>query len=122
MVGILLVALTQPFLPRCTGSLILLTALLVLGIADLISGLGGPVSVEIGPEDYASGRSLAELDLRNATDATVLVIVRPEESIILPIGREMLRAGDVLALAGTEDGVSKAVELLRSRPADQFQG
>ncbi|MGH7581055.1 MAG: cation:proton antiporter, partial [Gemmatimonadales bacterium] len=39
------------------------------GIYDLIPGLGQPVSVEIGPEDYAAGRSLSQLDLRDATDA-----------------------------------------------------
>jgi CPA2 family monovalent cation:H+ antiporter-2 len=87
------------------------------GIYDLIPGLGRPVSVEIAPEDYAAGRSLSELDLRDATDATVLVIVRGEDSVILPIGKEVLRAGDVLALAGAEDAVNKARLLLRSGPA-----
>jgi len=60
------------------------------------------------------GRSLSELDLRDATDATVLVIVRPGESIILPVGKEVLKAGDVLALAGAEEAVHKAKALLRS--------
>jgi len=86
------------------------------GIYDLIPGLGQPVSVEIGAEDYAAGRSLSELDLRDATDATVLVVVRPEGSVILPVGREVLRAGDVLALAGAEEAVHKARALLRSGP------
>jgi K+/H+ antiporter YhaU regulatory subunit KhtT len=87
------------------------------GIYDLIPGLGRPVSVEIVPEDYAAGRSLSELDLRDATDATVLVIVRAEGSVVLPIGKEVLRAGDVLALAGAEEAVNKARTLLRSGPA-----
>ncbi len=86
------------------------------GIYDLIPGLGQPVSVAVGPDDYAVGRSLAELDLRDTTDATVLVIVRPDDSVILPVGREVLRAGDVLALAGAEDAVLKARALLRSGP------
>ncbi len=86
------------------------------GIYDLIPGLGQPVSMTVGPEDYAVGRSLAELDLRDTTDATVLVIVRPDDSVILPVGREVLRAGDVLALAGAEDAVLKAKALLRSGP------
>ena len=86
------------------------------GIYDLIPGLGQPVSMAVGPEDYAVGRSLAELDLRDTTDATVLVIVRPDDSVILPVGREVLRAGDVLALAGAEDAVLKARALLRSGP------
>jgi monovalent cation:H+ antiporter-2, CPA2 family len=84
------------------------------GIYDLIPGLGQPVSMEVGPNDYAVGRSLLELDLRDVTDATVLVIVRPDESVILPVGKEVLKAGDVLALAGSEDAVHKAKALLRS--------
>ena len=87
------------------------------GIYDLIPGLGQPVSMEIGPEDYAAGRSLSQLDLRDATDATVLVIVRPEASVILPVGKEVLGVGDVLALAGSADAVEKARSLLRSGPA-----
>jgi CPA2 family monovalent cation:H+ antiporter-2 len=86
------------------------------GIYDLIPGLGQPVSVEIGPDDYAVGRSLSELDMRDATDATVLVIVRPEESVILPVGKEVLGEGDVLALAGAAEAVEKARALLRSGP------
>ena len=182
MVGVPLVALTQPFLPRHLGGVTFLGALVVLAIAfwrsatnlqghtkagaevivaalakqmagsagepdepaprrrrasdtgtgsatlaaapeqvrtlsgiyDLIPGLGQPVSMEVGREDYAVGRSLSELDLRDATDATVLVIVRPGESVILPVGKEVLKAGDVLALAGAEEAVNKAKALLRS--------
>jgi CPA2 family monovalent cation:H+ antiporter-2 len=86
------------------------------GIYDLIPGLGQPVSVRIGPEDYAGGRSLSELDLRDATGATVLVIVRDNESVILPVGKEVLHSGDVLALAGAADAVEKARAVLTSGP------
>ena len=88
------------------------------GIYDLIPGLGRPVSVQINEGDYAAGRSLSELDLRDATDATVLVIVRPGESVVLPVGSEVLRPGDVLALAGAEEAVGKARILLRSGPPE----
>jgi K+/H+ antiporter YhaU regulatory subunit KhtT len=88
------------------------------GIYDLIPGLGQPVSVEIHEDDYAIGRSLAQLDLRDTTDATVLVIVRPGESVLLPVGREILKAGDMLALAGAEEAVNKARDLLRSGPPE----
>jgi CPA2 family monovalent cation:H+ antiporter-2 len=189
MVGVPLVALTQPFLPSHLGTVIFLGALVVLAIAfwrsatnlqghtragaevivaalakqmagsagepeepalhgrragdsgagqatlaaapeqvrtlsgiyDLIPGLGQPVSVKVGTDDYATGRSLSELDLRDATDATVLVIVRPDESVILPVGREVLKAGDVLALAGAEEAVRKARMLLQSGPSG-YQG
>jgi K+/H+ antiporter YhaU regulatory subunit KhtT len=65
------------------------------------------------------GRSLSQLDLRDTTDAPVLVIVRAGESVLLPVGRVGLRAGDVLALAGAEEAVSKARDLLRSGPATE---
>jgi CPA2 family monovalent cation:H+ antiporter-2 len=86
------------------------------GIYDLIPGLGRPVSVEITLEDYAVGRSLSQLDLRDTTDATVLVIVRPGGPVILPVGKEVLIAGDVLALAGAEEAVDKARMVLRLGP------
>ena len=74
--------------------------------------------MQINEGDYAAGRSLSELDLRDATDATVLVIVRPGESVVLPVGSEVLRPGDVLALAGAEEAVGKARILLRSGPPE----
>ncbi len=89
------------------------------GIYDLIPGLGQPVSVEIQPDDYAAGRSLAELDLRDTTEATVLVIVRPSGSTILPVGAEVLHEGDLLALAGTTEAVGKAKALLRTGRAEE---
>jgi K+/H+ antiporter YhaU regulatory subunit KhtT len=36
--------------------------------------------------------------------------------VILPVGKEVLREGDVLALAGAEEAVDKAKALLRSGP------
>lgn len=91
-------------------------------IYELIPGLGEPVSVRIGRDDHAVGRSLAELDLRDATDATVLVVVRDGESVVLPVGREVLRADDVLALAGTPEAVDRARAILRSGPAGASVG
>ena len=89
------------------------------GIYDLIPGLGQPVSLEVREGDYAAGRSLAELDLRDATEATVLVIVRPSGPSILPVGAEVLQPGDLLALAGTPEAVAKAKTLLRTGRSDE---
>jgi K+/H+ antiporter YhaU regulatory subunit KhtT len=89
------------------------------GIYDLIPGLAQPVSLEIREDDYAAGRSLAQLDLRDATEATVLVIVRPSGPSILPVGAEVLQAGDLLALAGTAEAVAKAKMLLRTGRVQQ---
>jgi CPA2 family monovalent cation:H+ antiporter-2 len=60
------------------------------------------------------GRTLAELDLRGQTGATVLAIQRGSNSVSFPAAREVLQAGDVLALAGTEEAVAAARGLLRA--------
>lgn len=86
-------------------------------IYEMIPGLGEPVSLRLNDGDYAVGRSLGALDLRDATDATVLVILRAGEPVVLPVGREVLRAGDNLALAGTPAAVERAAALLAAGPA-----
>ena len=85
-------------------------------VYEMIPGLGEPVPLELGAEDYGVGRSLTELDLRDRTDATVLVIAGREEPVVLPVGREVLRKGDTLALAGTPDAVKAARVLLTKGP------
>jgi Trk K+ transport system NAD-binding subunit len=41
-----------------------------------------------------------------------LAIVRTGEQVLIPRGRDMLRAGDVLAVAGSADAVAAARELI----------
>jgi CPA2 family monovalent cation:H+ antiporter-2 len=43
----------------------------------------------------------------------VLAITRGGDRILLPTGHETLRAGDVLAVAGTRDAVEAARSVLR---------
>ncbi|HWA15216.1 MAG TPA: TrkA C-terminal domain-containing protein, partial [Gemmatimonadales bacterium] len=85
-------------------------------IYEMIPGLGEPVSLQVNPGDYAAGKSLSALDLRDSTDASILVIVRNGEPIVLPVGKEVLQVGDVLALAGTQDAVERAMKLLHTGP------
>ncbi|MEO5902517.1 MAG: TrkA C-terminal domain-containing protein, partial [Gemmatimonadaceae bacterium] len=67
-------------------------------------------------------RTLAELNIRGKTGATILAISRKASDgpkAIIPTGGERLRAGDVVALAGTEEAVAAATELLvEQRRAD----
>jgi CPA2 family monovalent cation:H+ antiporter-2 len=86
-------------------------------IQHLMPGLGAPVPVTIGAESIAVGKSLAELDLRSRTGASVLAIARGKESVLIPAAGETLRAGDVLALAGTRHAVSVASRLLHQTSA-----
>ncbi|HLS47426.1 MAG TPA: cation:proton antiporter, partial [Gemmatimonadales bacterium] len=81
-------------------------------VSTLLPGLGDPVSIRLSESDYAVGRTLAELDVRDRTNSTILVIVRGGQEIILPVGSDRLAAGDLLAIAGTEKAVREATRLL----------
>ena len=159
MVGIPLVAITQPFAPQFPGFTLLAILIVVLGfafwrsalnlqeharagaevivaaltpqvsddadsdnmmktmehVAIMLPGLGEPVPVRIDASSPAVNRSLAELNIRGKTGATILAITRKSEDgskVVIPSGKETLRVGDVLALAGTQDSVDQAKEIL----------
>jgi CPA2 family monovalent cation:H+ antiporter-2 len=159
LVGIPLIAVTQPFVPRFPSYTLLgiLTVLLGIGfwrsainlqeharagaevivaaltpqlsnyddpenlnrtmehIAVMLPGLGAPVPMRISETSPAIGRTLAELDLRGRSGATILAIMRTVSSgpkAIVPSGSERLRVGDVVALAGTTEAVDWAKALL----------
>ena len=158
LTGILIVALTQAFLPNYSGPLVLLLLLAGFGVAiwrsvrdleghvragaqavvaalgryargpsgsspsdaaalaevnQLLPGLGAPVAHRIDANSSAVGRSLAELNLRGKSGATVLAISRNNESIVVPTADERLQSGDVVALAGSHDAIETAKDLLR---------
>ena len=81
---------------------------------DLLPGLGQPFPVRVRDGSPAAGRTLAELEIRGRTGATVLAITRGEEVVLVPEGRDVVRPGDVLALAGTHEAVAAARELLEA--------
>jgi monovalent cation:H+ antiporter-2, CPA2 family len=154
IVGVPLLAITQPFLPGLQGAIVLLLLLGVLGVgfwksaanlqghvragayaivealaaqsksggtkpADqlanihaLLPGIGEPVPVHLQPTSPAVGRSLADLNLRGLTGATVLAIRRGDKGVLVPTAQEVLRADDVLALAGTHEAIDAAKALL----------
>jgi CPA2 family monovalent cation:H+ antiporter-2 len=74
----------------------------------VLPGLGEPVAIRVVPQSIAVGRSLAQLNLRGATGATVLAIKRGDQQIPTPLGREVIRSGDVVAVAGAHDAISVA--------------
>lgn len=77
-------------------------------VRTMLRGLGEPVPVGVPRGSAAVGRSLAALDLRGGTGATVLAIRRGEREIIVPAAEELVQAGDVLALAGSHDAIQSA--------------
>jgi CPA2 family monovalent cation:H+ antiporter-2 len=156
LIGLPLVALTQPFLPLFRGSVLLVALLGLLAIAfwrsvsnlhgharagaeiilmalsrqmkdeeaeqdrepelerirQALPGLGEPVAIRIVPEAPCVRRTLAELNLRGRTGATVLAISRNGEDVLLPNGHEALLAGDTLFVGGTQRAVAAARSLL----------
>ncbi|MBL9014167.1 MAG: cation:proton antiporter [Myxococcales bacterium] len=157
IVGSALIAITQPFLPGYTATIVLVLAVAVLALLfwrtaghlhghvraaaqaviealaaqtahrephapDLLAharalfpGLGAPVHLEIPAGSQAIGSSLAQLELRAATGATVLAIVRGETGTAPPDAHEPLQAGDIMAIAGTEEAIAAAIQLVRTR-------
>jgi CPA2 family monovalent cation:H+ antiporter-2 len=77
-------------------------------IESVLPGFGGLVSITVDMSSGAIGKSLAELNLRARTGATVLAISRGEGGFATPQPHEPLRAGDVLALAGSDDAIAAA--------------
>ncbi len=155
LVGVPLLALTQPFLPDAVGATVLGLLVAVLGVTfwrsaanlqghvragaqviletlaaqshdptkhvegdalarvhQVLPGLGALAAVQLDAASPATGRTLAELNLRGLTGATVLAITRNEGGVIIPTATERLHAGDVLALAGSHEAIEAARKLL----------
>ncbi len=85
-------------------------------VRKMLPGLGEPTPVYLHETSGAVGHSLAELNLRGITGASVLAIARGNEGLLVPTAKEVLRAGDTLALAGTHDAIAAAKELLELQP------
>lgn len=153
VVGIPLVAVTQPFVPTLYGTVVLAALLAVGGLSfwkstttleahvrtgaqmivealgkqagaehthvptldpehPLLPGLGPITPVKLEPGSPAVGRTLAQLNLRALSGATVIAIVRDGKGLP-PTGREHLAEGDVLAIAGAHEAIAAAEEMLR---------
>jgi CPA2 family monovalent cation:H+ antiporter-2 len=85
-------------------------------LRQVLPGLGEPVALRLEGGSAAVGRSLAALDLRGVTGATVLAIWRPDGGVMVPSAQEVLRVGDVLAVAGTAEALAGARRVLEPPP------
>jgi CPA2 family monovalent cation:H+ antiporter-2 len=81
-------------------------------VKQLMPGLGALSAVRLRRSSPAVGQTLAELNLRALTGASVLAITREAGNVIVPTAKEILLAGDVLALTGTEEAIEAAKALL----------
>ncbi len=77
-------------------------------VQNVLTGMGTPVAVKLDEQSRSVGKTLAQLNLRGVTGATVLAITRPGAGVVIPTAREVLHAGDLLALAGTHDAIGAA--------------
>jgi CPA2 family monovalent cation:H+ antiporter-2 len=84
---------------------------------SLLAGIGPWVSHRVAATDRCVGQSLAQLNLRGLTGATVLAILRQPRGIAAPAAHEVLRADDVLALSGSSEALARAAHLLRGTSA-----
>jgi monovalent cation:H+ antiporter-2, CPA2 family len=83
------------------------------GIEELLPGLGPIHAVPLVAGSPAVGQTLAQLDLRAKTGATVVAIRRGEERVVTPSGHEKLSLGDILALTGSTESVARASALVQ---------
>jgi CPA2 family monovalent cation:H+ antiporter-2 len=74
----------------------------------LIPGLDSVYGVALTHDSYAVDKTLADVNLRCRTGATVIAIHRGASDVLLPTGHETLLAGDVLAVTGTQEALDKA--------------
>jgi CPA2 family monovalent cation:H+ antiporter-2 len=91
----------------------------------VLPGLGEPVAIRVVRQSIAVGRSLAQLNLRGATGATVLAIKRGSQQIPTPLGREVIQSDDVVAVAGAQDAIAVARAIFApdlTRLRDDAQG
>lgn len=75
-------------------------------------GQGATDLYQVGAESRAAGRTLAELDLRRRTGASVIAVVRGERSAPNPSPQVALETGDVLVLVGGHQEVDRAFAFL----------
>lgn len=71
----------------------------------------GAETVRIPEGSPVIGRDLAQLDLRGQTGATIIAVVRGEETIVSPGADFKLKALDTAVLLGASESIEKAVEL-----------
>jgi monovalent cation:H+ antiporter-2, CPA2 family len=84
--------------------------------SSMLPGITELTPVTLTESCRATGKTLANLDLRARTGATVLALRRDGVATAQPSPHEPLRAGDVLALTGSAEAVAAAtVELTSSQ-------
>ncbi|MEU9247372.1 cation:proton antiporter regulatory subunit [Streptomyces sp. NPDC048385] len=69
--------------------------------------------VEVAAGTPFAGRPLGETRARTRTGASIVAIVRGEEVLPSPGPAQVLRAGDVLVVIGTHEGIAAVEQIVR---------
>ncbi|MFA6437987.1 MAG: cation:proton antiporter [Bacteriovoracaceae bacterium] len=88
-------------------------------VHQLLPGLGDLVAMKLKKGNPSIGKTLAEINLRGVTGATVLAIIRGTTGVTIPTAGEHLQEDDVLALSGTHEAVETAKQYLQSNVDSQ---
>lgn len=62
-----------------------------------------------------AGRPLGDTQMRTLTGTSIVALLRNDEVIGSPRPDQVLEAGDLVVIVGTEDGLSEAARILQSR-------
>lgn len=84
-------------------------------------GLGRPVSLQLERTSPAVGQTLAQLNLRGVTGASVLALIRDGVGTV-PTANEPLQSGDIVALSGSRDAIESAERVLLRHPDEVSDG
>jgi TrkA domain protein len=68
--------------------------------------------VHVQPDSPYMDRPLGETRARSRTGASIVAILRDKEVLPSPEPAEMLRAGDVLVVIGTEEGIAGVEQII----------
>ncbi|MDC0670915.1 cation:proton antiporter [Nannocystis radixulma] len=79
---------------------------------ELLPGFPDLAPLRLDADDFAVGHTLADLQLRQRCGATVMAIRRKTTPDTTPAPHTPLAIGDVLALAGTPEAITRAREIL----------
>ena len=86
-------------------------------VGAVLPGFGDLTPLVLAEHAPAIGKTLAELDLRGRTGASVLAIARDGGGLASPMSDEPLCERDVLALAGSAEAIAAARAVLLGSPS-----
>jgi CPA2 family monovalent cation:H+ antiporter-2 len=79
-------------------------------------------SVAVRADSPSVGKTLADLDLRKRSGATIMAVVRSKDAMVNPGSELQLAADDILVLLGSPEQIETAVEVLDQLGSDSRRG